>query len=112
MINQYDSSERVVPGKPQNLSNVGKASYLIPNDKCIALNILDSHLLLKFDPSEEDLIAAKEKLLRVFYMISTSMMSEDLKSKWLLCFSWTLLWVILLMKRTDSKPLQMSTNTQ
>lgn len=75
-----------VPG----MTEFGGSAVLIPNEKCIALNILYSYSMSKYSNSESERLAARATLQHIFQMISTSMMAEDSKTKWILYFGWTL----------------------
>lgn len=73
------------------INDFGESSILIPNEKCIALNLLNFFSVSKFHNSKTERQTAKSALQHIFKMIRTSMMAEDSKSKWVLYFDWTLL---------------------
>lgn len=91
LVRQEYLSENIAMDDLSETTNYGQSSILIPNDKCVALNILNSYFMSKFHHKDEGKHTAKARLRHIFDMISKSMMSEDVKQKWITCFGWTLL---------------------
>lgn len=86
----YSATKNPEVENPPEETN-GKCAILIPNEKYIAFNLLNSFYTSRYGSTIESTAAAKARLQNIFDLINSSMMPQDEKYKWLLQFEWTLI---------------------
>lgn len=87
----HDKVATTIPEVVKTPENpIKKSAILIPNEKYIAYNLLNSFFMSRYSSSMDTMVTAQMRLRSIFDLISTSMISQEEKSRWLLNFEWAI----------------------